>query len=154
MRQAWCGLLLQSAPAYTVVPVQPPHSLSVYLTEPNDHCSHHLLRAHTVRYAHSLQAWPTVYSTLQQHLQRTLRSCIKKWPCLLPFCTSGHMSDGWDKCDEQEMGQGVSGWVGGESKSHVWAVRTFFVIREEVLLLPLSPISFSEERRDIFKRGV
>lgn len=84
MRQAWCGLLLQSAPAYTVVPVQPPHSLSVYLTEPNDHCSHHLLRAHTVRYAHSLQAWPTVYSTLQQHLQRTLRSCIKKWPCLLP----------------------------------------------------------------------
>lgn len=27
------------------------------------------------------------------------------------------------------MGEGVSGWVGGESKSHVWAATTFFVIR-------------------------
>lgn len=36
---------------------------------------------------------------------------------------------GRDECDEKEIGEGVSGWVG--SHLHVWAVRTFFVIRRK-----------------------
>ncbi len=128
MRQAWCSLLLQSAPVCTVVWVQPPHSLSVYLTEPNDHCSHHLLRAYTVRYAYSLPAWPTVHNAAT--FSENTEGFYWKNICMFPsHCTCGRMLDGRDKCDEQEIGEGVWGWVGGESKSHVRAARTFFVIR-------------------------
>lgn len=64
------------------------YSLSVYLTEPNDHCSHHLLRAHTVRYAHSLPAWPTVYNAA-----RLTENAAQKTTMFTSHCTCGCMLD-------------------------------------------------------------
>lgn len=67
---------------------------------------------------------------MQQHLQKTEELYKKNVVCFLPI-VRGRMLDGRNKCDEQEIGEGVVGWVGGESKSRVRAARTFFVIRRK-----------------------
>lgn len=55
------------------------------------------------------------------------------------------MSDGREVRDEQEI------------RKSGWRVKTGLrrppLLLGEVRLLPLSPISFSEERRDVLKRG-
>lgn len=130
MRQAWCGLLLQSVPVYTVAWVQPPHSHLVYLTEPNDHCSHHLLRAHTLRYAHSLPAWPTHNTAYAENAAKLYEDCPRTYTShFFILLTSGCIR--W----KRQVWWTGNMWgclrMGGESKSHVWAVRTFFVIRRK-----------------------
>lgn len=97
----------------------------------------------------AVTCWEAPTAGAAQLARRRRDSAARERMFAPPWCVCLHVA----REHAEEMGEDVSGWA-GRLPSERASERSFFVISGRDILWPLSPISFSEERGDIFKRGV